>query len=83
MQCYVKSAGRGYDQDYTWVQFAGEPGDRTDVLRRMSQVLSMKTLSLALFWQDSEFYLLAGGLNNGRTDIVGTPITDTFAFVCR
>ena len=82
MQCYVKSAGRSYDQDYTWVQISGEACDCTESLRGMSRYLSVKTPSLALFRQGSLFCLLLGGLKTGRTDIVGTPIVDTFAFVC-
>lgn len=82
MQCYVKSAGKGYDQDYTWIQIFGKECDCTDLLRQLTVELSTKTFSLAIFRRDNNYYLLIGGLNTERTDIVGTPIRNTFAFVC-
>ncbi len=82
MQCYVKSAGRGYDQDYTWIQSFGEERDCTHLLRQKVRELSERVPSMSIFFQDGEYYLLIGGLDAGRTDIVGTPINNTFAFVC-
>lgn len=82
MQCYVKSAGKGYDQDYTWLQVFGQDEERTCVLRQLGAHLSIKTPSLAVLHPDNNYYLLFGGLKTGKVDIVGTPIYDTFAFVC-
>ena len=81
MQCYVKSAGRGYDQDYTWLQIFGKDDDCTDLLRKMTGVLSQRVPAMAVFCQDGKYYLLVGGLKTERTDIVGTPIYNTFVFV--
>lgn len=81
MQCYVRSAGRGYDQDYTWLQIFGKDDDCTDLLRKMTGVLSQRVPAMAVFCQDGKYYLLVGGLKTERTDIVGTPIYNTFVFV--
>ena len=82
MQCYVKSAGKSYDQDYTWIQLSGNESDYTCLFSQMVRDLSMRVPSMALFCQDCKYYLLFGGLKTGRTDFVGTPISNTFAFVC-
>ena len=81
MQFFIKSAGKAYDQDYTWTQFRGPEGDYTDFLRKKAQELPVKAPYLAIFEADGKYCLLAGGVKTKRIDIVGTPIVETFAFL--